>query len=185
MFGNGHILQTAAATHREIVPALYLYAMKNLQSEEGEFAGSLAAAVAMSVLGKPPIEPKHEQFHRENADRIQIEIEVLCRDSYLCEVLSGAVYNIGYGYYVDAGGSRILNKFLAFIRLEGNLNSASDSKILQELCSELNAKDVRIIQGIQTMKRNGMWRSRSNNPNEVEHYQAAHTFAAQMGVPFR
>lgn len=184
MFGDSHVLNLAKTTQQEVSLALYaLVCSRLIKSEEELFAGELAAAVAMFVLGNPATEPKHQLFREQNAARIEAEAKALSSDSQLCEILSGAAYNIGYGYYVASGGGRLMNRFLGFIRLEGNVNGASDSRLLFEMGSYLDRKDPAILRSIQSLKRLGIWRHRPYNPNEVEYYRAVHSLATSLGAP--
>ena len=185
MFGDQHILRIGSATQRELVPALYLVLCSRfVTTDQEEYAGELAAAVSMFLLGNPATEPKHIAFREQNAARIKQEAQALSSDSALCEVLSGAAYNIGYGHYVHAGGSRLMNRFLGYIRLDRSINSAADSTMLAEFATELNQKSPSILRFIQSLKALGLWHSRAENPNEVEQYQAVHSLAVSAGVPF-
>jgi hypothetical protein len=152
-----------------------------LETESEKFARELAAAAALFIWDDPPTDKRHIAFREENQKRIESEIrKPYLRTPVMQELLSGAAYNIGYGRYVAAGGGRILNKYLGYIRSDRlPSKSASDWKVNTALYGELSDLSTAILRPITSLKNWSMWRPRPNNPNEQEYYQAICAFARQ------
>jgi hypothetical protein len=181
MFGDAHIIKVAEATDSNVSVAIYKHLLSRFSRvEQEEFAVALAAATAMWILGRDVPKPEHKQFRSAHIDRIEKEAASLQSEPRICEILSGAAYNMGYGHYVASGGGRINNRFLGFIRLERNLATPSDAKLLADLRHELNQRSPDILITITSLEKIGLWRSRSHNPNEVDYLNAVRVFANEQ-----
>jgi len=182
LFGDDYILKISTATQNEISLGLYAYFYSRLIKTDPEpYTGKLAAAIAMELIGEPAKESHHEAFRVENSRRIREEIGSLIPENRLCEILSGAAYNIGYGRYVAKGGSRLFNTFLTFTRLEGRVLSRSDNDVMLKCRLELLKKDEAILRPIISLQKFSLWRCR-NNPNEQEYYRIVNAFALENKV---
>jgi hypothetical protein len=100
-------------------------------------------------------------------------------DQQLCEVLSGAAYNVGYGYYVKAGGGRVVNRYIGFIRADNRAQrgTRSDWDLLRSMGEDLNRREPRILDAYYSLRSKGLWLPRPDSPNEREYYEAAIKFA--------
>ncbi len=177
-----YITQIGEDTYKAATQGLYALVCRSLLGTETEqFAGEMAAAVALSVWEDSPTDKRHLAFHEEHRQRIEAEM----RKPYLHapsmqEILSGAAYNIGYGRYVAAGGSRLLNKFLGYIRSDSIPNkSKSDWEVNTSLYEDLSNRSTAILRPITSLKRLSLWKPRCSNPNEQEYYRAVCAFAQQ------
>jgi hypothetical protein len=182
MSGGSYIAQIGEETYKAATQGLYALVCRNLLGAESEeFAGELSAAVALFIWDDPPTDNRHVAFRKEHQKRIESEL----RKPYLStpvmqELLSGAAYNIGYGRYVAAGGGRILNKYLGYIRSDRlPSKSASDWKVNTALYGELTGLSTAILRPITSLKTWSLWRPRPSNPNEQEYYQAICAFARE------
>ena len=182
MSGGDYIVQIGEETYKAATQGIYALALRNLlETESKEFAGELAAAVAMFIWDDPPTHRRHIAFREEYQNRIEGEIwKPYLRTSAMQEFLSGAAYNIGYGRYVAAGGGRLLNRYLGYLRSE-NLPSknAYDWQANTALYAKLAGLSLGILRPIQSLKRWSLWRPRPNTPNEQQYYQAICAFARE------
>ncbi|MGB7546649.1 MAG: hypothetical protein WBM14_02780 [Terracidiphilus sp.] len=182
VLGGNYIVQIGEETHKMATQGLYALICRNLlETEPEELAGEMAAAVALFIWDDPPTDKRHIAFREEHQKRIQDEIwKPYVRTPAMQELLSGAAYNIGYGRYVAAGGGRLLNKYLGYLRSD-NLPSknASDWKANTALYAELANLSLGILRPIQSLKHWSLWRPRPNNPNEQQYYQEVCAFARQ------
>ena len=182
MFGDSHILKVAEATNYHVTAALYKHFYSKLCTiESDELASRLAVGIAMHVLHRPADKPEHIQFRKTNAARIAQEVVALQNESTICDILSGAAYNMGYGRYVASGGGRLNNRFVGFIRLDRRRSDPEYSTMLASVRRELDQKDPSILEVITSMQDLGLWISRSENPDEVEYLNAVRSFAGQHG----
>jgi hypothetical protein len=115
----------------------------------------------MFILDELTKEESQRQFWEQCTRRIQFEAKMLVKNDRVCEILSGAAYNIGYGRYVAAGGGRLISELLA------------------KMGKELSRLDPAILRPIHRLKELGLWRPRSDSPNELAYYQAVHSFAVE------
>ena len=176
------ITQIGEETYKAATQGLYALVCRNLLETEPEgFAGELAAAVALFVWDDPPTDKRHIAFREEHQKRLETEMgKSYLHTPSMQEILSGAAYNIGYGRYVAAGGSRLFNKFLGYIRSDGIPNkSKSDWEVNTSLYKYLSDRSTAILRPITSLKRWSLWKPRSGNPNEQEYYRAVCAFAQQ------
>jgi hypothetical protein len=178
-----YIIKAAKATEDAIWQGLsyYLY-LVFISTDEDDFASDLAIACAAKIMCRRAATPEAEQFSGKNKVRVEREIRRLNSDRDLCEILSGAAYNIGYGRYVASGGSRLFNHYLRFIRtdIKAHTNrSAATIRENTEVSQTLNWSSIEIIRNLQNF---GLWIPRSSDPNELEYCKAAQTFAAQQNL---
>lgn len=177
-----YIAQIGEETYKAATQGIYALVCRNLlETETPEFAGELAAAVALFIWDDPPSDKRHIAFREEHQKRIENEMwKPYLRTQVMQETLSGAAYNIGYGRYVAAGGGRILNKYLGYIRSDSIPNkNASDWKVNTSLFGELTERSLAILRPITSLKHWSLWRPRPSNPNEQEYYQRVCAFALQ------
>lgn len=175
MFGDRYILQIARATRDELVVGLYAYLTAKFENTEPEdFARMLAVTVAALVVDDPSDEPEFASFREENSDRVEKELSRLALRSEICELLSGAVYNIGYGRYVQAGGGRLINRYLGFIRADAQ--KSNDRHLICKMRDDLDRLSPSIRQPISRLDRFLIWRSRPSNPDERSYYEAVKSF---------
>jgi len=153
---------------------LYLSFVK---TEGEDFASDLAIGTANLVLGRRPADSKVAEFGQQNQARIEREARNLNQDRDLCELLSGAAYNNGYGIYVASGGSRLFNRFLQFIREDRKADSQSAVQKLEQLGGQLPATST---EPIWRLRRIGLWIPRDYSPNELDHLKAIQAFAARQ-----
>jgi hypothetical protein len=187
MFGGDYIVQTGQETYKAATQGIYALVCRNLlETESEEFARELAAAVALFIWDDPPTDKGHIAFRREHQKRIEGEIwKPYLRTPAMQELLSGAAYNIGYSRYVAAGGGRLLNRYLGYLRSD-NLRSknASDWKAHTALYAKLAELSLGILRPIESLKRWSLWKPRPDNPNEQQYYQAICAFARQSAPTF-
>jgi hypothetical protein len=181
VFGGDYIIKTAKATEDAIWQGLsyYLY-LVFIQTDGDDFASDLAIACAAKIMCRRAATPEAEEFSDKNKVRVEREILRLNSDHDLCEILSGAAYNIGYGRYVALGGSTLFNRYLRFIRTDTKAHtnrSAATIRENTEVSQTLNWSSIEIIRNLQNF---GLWIDRSSDPNELEYCKAAQTFAAQQ-----
>ena len=203
MLGDKYIRDLALRTQSEVNQILYSYyfskllpiwddASRSSRWDEDEFfrgadvgdgkgsiLGQLSAAIARYVLDQSFQDKNQRQFTESNLERIKHEAGKIAADERLCQVLSGAAYNIGYGNYVAGGGGRLINRFLGFIRLENNVNGQLDQESLKKLVDALDKLGSYILRPIWRLKELGIWRPRSSNPNELSYYEAVHAVAIE------
>jgi len=162
-----YLIKVAESTDRNIWIGLsyYLY-LHFRRTEENDFSSDLSIGVANLVLRHRAADSEVEQFASRNKDRIELEARNLNRDRTLCELLSGAAYNSGYGLYVASGGSRLFNRFLRFIR-EDRKNSTTDLA-------------ANVIEPIRNLQRLGLWIPREYTPNELDYLKAVQNFAQEQ-----
>jgi len=183
VIGDNYVVQIGLETYKATTHCVYTLACKNLlETESGTFAGELAAAVALFIWNDPPTDKRHVAFREQNQTRIEEEIKKpYLRTSEMRELLSGAAYNIGYGRYVAAGGGRLINKFLAYIRSDNiPAKTASDWKINTSLYGRLVELSPTILSPVSSLKSLSLWTPRSNNPNEQEYYQSICALAHRL-----
>lgn len=183
MIGDSHILQVGRRTQNELLVGLYSYLKPGfLRTEDEDYAGKLATAVSMALIGEPATEQERIDFQKQNGLRVQQEAMRLSKDEMLCELLSGAAYNIGYGRYVEAGGGRLLNRYLGFIRAEAQ--KTRDFKLFLNMRNDLNRRNSAITRPLDALSSFQIWRSRPYNPNESAYYHAIQRFreAHEHGV---
>jgi hypothetical protein len=183
MFGDAYLQKIASATWNEMAMGLGMASLTRLRAYEPEaFAARLAAAIPMQIFNEPAPDPVSAEFRVEHESRIAGEITKIVSDENMCEVLSGGVYNVAYGRYLKAGGSRVKNIFLSYIRFDA-LDSGSDQALL--IAAELNISDGSILRPIYSLKGSKGWRPRLGNPNEKKYYETVHQFAVSAGVAFK
>ena len=182
MSGGNYIVRIGEETYKAATRGLYVVICRNLlETEPEEFAGELAAAVALFIWNDPPTDKRHIAFRAENQKRIEGEIwKPYLRTPAMQELLSGAAYNIGYGRYVAAGGGRLMNRYLGYLRSD-NIPSknASDWMANKALYAKLSDLSLGILRPIESLKHWSLWRPRPNNPNEQVYYQACLRFCGQ------
>jgi hypothetical protein len=141
---------------------------------------ALAAGVVNRIFG----EDAANDFQKSNANKIATRGRELANDEALCLVLSGAAYNMAYGRYLIAGGSRGMfsNDFLTYIR---SCNDASLVDIRAKVRPKILRLNPKILAPLDTMQELGIYRRLDYNPNEKKYYEASHRFAVDAGVPFR
>jgi hypothetical protein len=146
---------------------------------DSEVAELQASAVTERVLGDIlPADP---------ADPLVQEAKRLAINEELSGVLTGAAYNVAYGRYVTAGGSRspFGNDFLVFIRLQQrmyqkgfgrpgymelhNLSLVSFGKLERE-------RGSRTVAPILALILLNMWRPMDYSPNEKAYYDRVLAF---------
>jgi hypothetical protein len=173
-----YIIKVAEATDKNIWQGLCFYLYLSFVKTEGEdFASDLAIGTANLVLGRRPADSKVAEFGQQNQARIEREARNLNQDRDLCELLSGAAYNTGYGIYVASGGSRLFNRFLQFIREDRKADSQSAFQKLEQLGGQLPATSP---EPIWRLRRLGLWIPRDYSPNELDHLKAIQAFAARQ-----
>ena len=149
-----------------------------VKTEGEDFASDLAIGTANLVLGRRPADSKVAEFGKQNQARIEREARNLNQDRVLCELLSGAAYNNGYGIYVASGGRRLFNRFLQFIREDRKADSQSSAiQKLEQLGGQLPPTSA---EPIWRLRRLGLWIPRDYNPNELDHLKAIQAFAARQ-----
>jgi hypothetical protein len=184
MIGDKYLVQIAENTQKAIISGLYAYFYTRLlKTEEEAFAGELAAAIMLYLMGNPQKDKDAITFRENHIMRIQEEAKKLKDDAYMCEVLSAAAYNIGYGIYILSGGGRMMNRFLGYMRFEKRIDSMEDSETFYKMGQELDRKDKGILQMIRVLKELGLWMYRPDNPNELEYYNSIVAFAKNASVP--
>src|ERR1700723_2459401 len=120
MSTTDYLIKVAESTDKNIWMGLCNYLYLSFRKTEGEdFASDLSIGTANLVLDHRPADSAVAEFGKQNQTRIEHEAKNLNQDRALCEVLSGAAYNNGYGIYVATGGSKLFNRFLRFIREDG------------------------------------------------------------------
>lgn len=180
MIGDKYLIQIGQESYKAITTGIYLRVAKTLLNTEAEsFALPLAAAVSLRIVGDTPSEPKHITFRKENLKRIEDELQKpYIRTPQVCEILSRAAYNIGYGRYVAAGGGRIMNHYLGYIRSDRRPNKlGTDLAAHLSIAAALSRLSGAILHPIEALQHFNMWIPRSNDPNEQEYYQSICAFA--------
>jgi hypothetical protein len=178
MSTTDYIIKVAEATDKNIWQGLCFYLYLSFVKNEGEdFASDLAIGTANLVLGRRPADSNVAEFGKQNHTRIEREAMNLIQDRELCELLSGAAYNNGYGIYVASGGSRLFNKFLRFIREDGKADSQSALQELEQLGGQLPTAST---EPIWRLRRLGLWIPRDYNPNELNHLKTIQAFTARQ-----
>ena len=178
MSTTDYIIKVAEATDKNIWQGLCFYLYLSFVKTEGEeFSSDLAIGTANLVLGRRPADSKIAEFGKQNQARIEREAGNLNQDRDLCELLSGAAYNNGYGIYVASGGSRLFNRFLQFIREDNKADSQSAIQKLQQIGGQLTPAST---EPIWRLRRLGLWIPRGYSPNELDHLKAIQAFAAHQ-----
>ncbi len=178
MSTTDYIIKVAEATDKNVWQGLCFYLYLSFVKTEGEdFASDLAIGTANLVLGRRAADSKVAEFGKQNQARIEREATNLNQDHELCELLSGAAYNNGYGIYVASGGSRLFNRFLKFIREDRKADSQSAIQKLEQSDDQLPASSA---EPIWRLRRLGLWIPRDYNPNELDHLKAIQAFVARQ-----
>lgn len=147
MFGDDYILRIAQATREALAVGLYEHMRRKLSPKTPDpMAENLAYAVIQRVLGSKIESSLPAGFIGENEERIEREVHRLADDRRLREILSGAAYNMGYGYYIRTGGGRIVNRYIGFMRADSRAQrgTRSDWDLLRGMGEDLNRKEPRI-----------------------------------------
>jgi hypothetical protein len=178
-----YVIRTAKATEDAIWQGLNFYLYLAIRpTEPEEFASDLAVTCSAAILGREPITDERASFRESNSVRIEREIRRLNSDHELCEVLSGAAYNIGYGRYVATGGGILVNRYRRFIQADRETRNNSYTPAIRE-CTELIKKmSFAAIEPIQILKKWGLWVPRGPNPDEREYYQRVQSFVSQQNL---
>jgi hypothetical protein len=119
------------------------------------------------------------QFASENGAQIEKEVNRLSPENRLCSILSGAAYNICYGRYIKAGGSRGIfsNLYITHIR---TLFEMQYQELYLKTAEQIGEIDSWILKPIDAMMRYGVLRRFPRNPNERDYFTAIHNFAEEM-----
>ena len=181
MIGDGYILQVAHESQNALMVGLNNYLFARFQAVgRAQIPEEMVTAVMLSLLGWPAGDLLPEGFLEAHKDRIEVEAVALAKDERLCEVLSGAVYNMGYGHYVKAGGGRLVNRYVGFMRADRRkFGSTSDMDVWANLGSKLDQMDASILRSYRALQRFKLWRARDENPNERAYYSAISSFAKE------
>jgi hypothetical protein len=183
MFGDAYLQKIASATWNEMAMGLGIASLTRLRAYEHEgFAARLAAAIPMQIFNEPAPDPVSAAFRVEHERRIADEIKMIVSDENMCEVLSGGAYNVAYGRYIKARGSRIKNNYFSYILADAS-DAGSDQALL--IAAQLNTLDRSILRPIYSLKASRGWHPGPGNPNEKEYYERVHQFAVSVGVAFK
>jgi len=132
-------------------------------------------------LASAHVPPETFQFARENAKLLKAEIRELSADNHLCVTLSGAAYNISYGRYIKAGGSRGIfsNHFLTYVRtLFSKTDRDRDFHMKRAvMVMELGLDILKPFDGMLTCF---LLRPFPRNPDEQAYYRAVREFTEEM-----
>lgn len=186
-FGDSYILQIAQETQNALIVGFHGYLCRKLRhpallAAETE---NMAYAVFSKALDWPMDDILSPRFVEPRLQRIESETKKLADDRQLCEILSAAAYNIGYGYYVMSGGGRLMNSYLGFMRIErrARMNGhKSDWEVFKQLAFKLNDKDPKILKMYHSLSQFGLWIPRPDSPNERQYYDSVNSFAHQSKI---
>jgi hypothetical protein len=182
MFGARKIIATGEATYLTVTKAMNAHLYHRFwKTEAEEFASALAAAVVRFVWNNPPSDATQVFFSRDHRQRIEFEAAQLSTlDGSLRDMLSGAAYDIAYGRYIAAAGSRLRNRYLSFIRLDA-AGDPSHVPAIAALEIELDRLSPAILLPIRSLKSLHLWTPRFH-PDEESYFRAVCHFAEDMGV---
>ena len=168
MLSSGYIIKIAKATEREIESGLYSY-MANilLKSYERHFAYDLANVCTYILLCKTQLVRAFVEFRMQNEEKVDRELQKLCHDHQLCEILSRAAFNISSGRYAERASNIGENLFLMYIRTD----YLADNPIM---LSKVSTLEIQLPEGVLdpiiVLKKRGLWLSRTSNPCESEYF---------------
>ena len=148
-FGDSYILQIAQETQNAIIVGFHDYLSRKLRHPalSASEIENMAYALLSSALDWPVNDILPAGFVESRLKRIEIETKSLSGDRHLCEILSAAAYNMGYGHYVMSGGGRLMNRYLGFMRLDRRARMGgdhSDWEALKKVALDLNDTDPKI-----------------------------------------
>ncbi len=184
MSTRDYLIKTAKDTENAIWSGLPIYLYRAfLGTETDQFASDLSLACVDFLKNSYFSKPETEAFAEQWDTRIRFELNGFGKsgavDNILREILSKAVYNIGYGVYVASGGGLFVNRYLRFIRVdaETDWHSAPSIRRLTEAIKALPDNAGGLIAHLREFS---LWIPRKSDPNEQEYYKAVQLFQAEQ-----
>jgi len=183
---DDYICKIGIATENTAKLALFHFLWREYQraGHDEEFAGGLAGCVTDKVFGEELHGGPKIGFAKHNGELIESHASEIAKNEGLCRILTGAVYNICYARYLNAGGKRTMfsNPFLAYIRAGRDLTSRTNRHIDIDMYSEIVALGPHILAPMEAMRALKIFRTLPYSPNERAFYDAVCQFGRQAGV---
>lgn len=181
---DDYICKIGTATENTAKLALFhhLWSEYQKRGHNQEFAGGLAGCVTDRIFGEQPKGEAKIEFAQKNADLIESYAREVSRNEGLCQMLTGAAYNVCYARYLLAGGKRtpFTNPFLAYVRAGRDLTNRTNREVEIQLYSEISGLGHTILAPIESMRALNIFRPLPYSPDERAFYDVVCRFGKHV-----